>query len=140
MADSITLRVITPDHVVVDTTADTVRFPGLDGSVGVLKGHAAMVAALDSGLLSWSGSQSGDMFISGGFAEVRDNVVRVVTQSGEIGKEIDLDRAEESARRARERLRNRRIEAGSKEFDVLRAESALRRALMRKFVANRAKR
>ena len=45
MAEELTLRVITPDRIVLDTTASSIRLPGIDGSMGVLRGHAAMVAA-----------------------------------------------------------------------------------------------
>jgi len=106
MADSLTLRVITPEAIVVDTTASTVKFPGLDGLMGVLPRHAPMVAALDAGHLSWTeDGVARNMFISGGFAEVRDNTVRIVTEASEPASEIDVDRAERSAERARERLR-----------------------------------
>lgn len=140
MADSLTLRVITPERVLLDTSATSVQFPGLDGSVGVLKGHAHMVAALDAGLLEWAvdGKVAGDMFVSGGFAEVRDNTVRIVTEAGELATSIDVDRATKAAERAKDRLKVRKIEGA--EFDSLRAESALRRAWLRRSVATRAKR
>ena len=45
MAGQLTLRVITPEKVAVDTTADSLRFPAIDGLMGVLPKHAAMIAA-----------------------------------------------------------------------------------------------
>ncbi len=141
MADSITLRVITPDNIVLDTEASSVQIPGLDGAVGILARHAPMVAALDSGRLHWtSNGGEDDMFVSGGFAEVRANTVRVVTEASERPEAIDIERASQAAERAKERLKNRRVEEGSAEFDVLRAEAALRRAMMRVFVAGKVKR
>lgn len=140
MADSLTLRVITPERVVLDTSATSVKFPGLDGSMGVLKGHAHMVSALDAGLLEWTvdGRVAGDMFVAGGFAEVRDNTVRIVTEAGEMADVIDVVRAEQAALRAKERLKARKIEGA--DFDSRRAEAALRRAWLRRSVANRVKR
>ena len=74
MADTLTLRVITPESIAVDATASAVQFPALDGGMGILPRHAAMVAALDSGALTWTeGGQEKEMFVSGGFAEVRDD-------------------------------------------------------------------
>ncbi|MFT7677051.1 MAG: F-type H+-transporting ATPase subunit epsilon [Planctomycetota bacterium] len=142
MADSLTLRVITPERVVIDTTVSSVKFPGLDGLIGVLPKHAHMVSALDSGLLEWSTGSGApeDMFVAGGFAEVRGNTVRIVTEAGELATDIEIERAEQAAVRAKERLKTRRVEEGTVEFDVLRAEASLRRALMRTFVAGRAKR
>lgn len=132
MADAISLRVITPNSILIDAPADSVRFPGLDGSIGVLPRHAHMVAALDAGPLSWSGPDGdGELFVAGGFAEVRDNTLRIVTQAGELVSEIDVQRAEDSAKRARNRLRagDSTLKAG--ELDTLRAHAALRRALQR---------
>lgn len=138
---AITLRVITPERIAVDTTADQVQFPAVDGSMGVLPRHAAMVAALDSGHLCWTqGGASEHMFVAGGFAEVRDNTVRVVTEASEPASAIDIERAGQAAERARARLRERRVEEGTAEFDVLRAEASLRRALMRVFVAGKIQR
>ena len=130
MAGELTLRVITPDRIALDTTADSVVFPGVDGLIGVLPRHAAMVAALDAGPLTYTaGGTKHTLFISGGFAEVRDNTVRFVTQAGELAQHIDLERAREAEKRARERLEQAR--AGAEDIDFVRAEAALRRALMR---------
>jgi len=140
MPGTITLRVITPDQIVVDTTASEVKFPALDGSMGILPRHATMVAALDSGELSWTHSgESGHMFVSGGFAEVRDNTVRIVTEASEPASDIDVERAERSAERARERMHRGGAGISPLEFDRVRAEGALRRALMRKMIANKAR-
>ncbi len=137
MADTLTLRVITPESIVVDTSASDVQFPALDGLMGILPRHAPMVAALDAGALSWTeGGQRLDMFVAGGFAEVRANTVRVVTEASEPATEIDVERAQEAAERARERLRSRKV-ADAEEFDILRAEASLRRAMMRLNVAGK---
>jgi F-type H+-transporting ATPase subunit epsilon len=45
------IRVLTPDRVICSTTADEIVLPGLTGQVGVLDGHAALITALDTGLL-----------------------------------------------------------------------------------------
>jgi F-type H+-transporting ATPase subunit epsilon len=126
----LTLRVITPDRIALDTTADSVVFPGVDGLIGVLPRHAAMVAAVDAGPLTYkTGGEEHTLFVSGGFAEVRDNTVRFVTQAGELAREIDLERAREAEKRARERLEQ--VRAGAEDIDLVRAEAALRRALLR---------
>ena len=130
MAEELTLRVITPDSIVLDTQASQVRIPGVDGAIGILARHAPMVAALDVGLLLYqSGGKDESLFVSGGFAEVRDNTVRVVSEAGERPDEIDEERAREAEARARKHLDERR--AGGGQIDVLRAEAALRRAQFR---------
>ncbi|MBI5434511.1 MAG: ATP synthase F1 subunit epsilon [Planctomycetes bacterium] len=133
MAGEFTLRVITPNRIVVDEPVESVQIPALDGSMGILPRHAPMVAALQAGVLRYRG-RSGEqvLFVSEGFAEVRDNLLRVVSEAGETAGEIDEKRAREAEQRARERLAHKGEAATATEaFDQLRAEGALRRALMR---------
>jgi len=127
----LTLRVITPDRIALDEPIDAVRIPGVDGSLGILKRHAPMVAALDAGLLRYrAGGDDRTLFVSGGFAEVRDNTVRIVTEASERHEEISVERAREAEERARKRLDEGRQPAGQP-VDLVRAELALRRALVR---------
>jgi F-type H+-transporting ATPase subunit epsilon len=128
---TLTLRVITPERIVIDREVDAVRLTALDGQLGVLPRHAPMVAALDLGLLRYrSGSHQGVLFCAGGFAEVHGDTLRVVTQAGELASDIDEERAREAERRARERLDQRQV-PGGEPIDMLRAETALQRALLR---------
>jgi F-type H+-transporting ATPase subunit epsilon len=136
MSGPITLRVVTPERVVLDTTVTSVIFPGLDGSTGVLKGHAPLVAALGVGELAFrdEAGQVTGLFVAGGFAEVRNDTVRIVTEASEPPTEIDLERAEEAAKRARKRIEEFQGVPGD-DFDLTRAEYALQRALTRQRLA-----
>jgi len=128
---ALTLRVITPDSIVLDTQVASLKVPASDGSIGILPRHAHMVAALDVGELTYvgdGGEQS--LFVSGGFVEVRANTVRVVCEASEVPSDIDEARATDAEERARKRLDEGRrgTVAG---FDILRAELALKRARYR---------
>ena len=137
MAESITLRILTPERIVLDTDASSVRFPGVDGSIGVLPRHAPMVAALDAGELHYRhAGKEEHFFVSGGFAEVRQNTVRIVTDACERPTDIDVDRAIKAGERARERLRSGKVDGGDT-LDILRAEAALRRSLQRQLIARK---
>jgi len=141
MASDLTLRVITPDRIVLDEPVASVRIPGVDGSMGVLPRHAGMVAALDVGELTYRPSSGGPekaLFVSGGFAEVRDGTVRVVSEAGEQPADIDEERARAAETRARELLDQARAD-GAVQIDVLRASFALRRARFRLRVRDRAR-
>lgn len=132
MAGAFTLRVITPDRIVLDTTVTSVQIPGVDGLIGIMPRHAHMVAAIDVGPLTYvEGGVRKAIFVAQGFAEVRNNTLRVVCEAGELPEEIDEERAREAEKRARERMSHIRAGEG---VDVLRAEMALRRALMRQHV------
>ena len=134
-SDSLTLRVITPEAIVLDTSAAAVRIPGVDGSIGILPRHAAMVAALDTGVLRYrSGGSEHFLFVSDGFAEVRDNTLRLVCEAGDPAQESDVERAQAAEKRARERL-DRSGAGEQKPVDLPRAQAAMRRALMRLRVA-----
>ena len=133
MAGELTLRVITPDRIALDTRVEFVRLPGADGVLGILPRHAPMVAALAIGQLFYveQGKRKA-LFVSEGFAEVRSNTVRVVCEAGELPEEIDEARAKEAEKRARERLDKKgKTMTEGEVLDLMRAEAALRRAIMR---------
>jgi F-type H+-transporting ATPase subunit epsilon len=91
-----------------------------------------MVAALKPGLLRYkvAGIET-MMFVAGGFAEVRDNTVRVLTSAGEEPEKIDAERARAALDRARRRLSGSQVTDTGEPIDMIRAEAALKRALMR---------
>jgi len=130
MTGKLTLRVITPDRIALDAQVDAVRVPALDGSMGFLPRHAPLVAALDNGLLSWrEDGKEQQLFVSGGFVEVRADTVRVVSEAGERPEKIDLERAREAEARARQRLDEGRLSGSG--VDLARAQLALARAQAR---------
>ena len=131
MAGTLTLRVITPERIALDQSVGSVRVPAVDGSLGILPRHAPLVAALDVGILRYRvGGKESVLFVSGGFAEMRGETVRVVTEAGERPQEIDEARAREAEARARARIEKGETEQGEP-IDMLRAEAALKRALLR---------
>jgi F-type H+-transporting ATPase subunit epsilon len=74
------VSVISPESVLFEGETDSVVAPAYDGEVGILTGHAPLMALLGEGQLRL-GSGSGSRFnISGGFMQVLNNEVRVVTE------------------------------------------------------------
>jgi F-type H+-transporting ATPase subunit epsilon len=130
---TLTLRVITPDKIALDSQVESVIVPGVDGKLGILPRHAPMIAALGAGILEYSERRGGPksaLFVSGGFAEVREETVRVVTEAGEKPSDIDEARAREAEKRARERIAAGKTVEGEP-VDMVRAEAALQRAILR---------
>jgi len=79
------LHVYTAERPLVDAEVEEVTAQGALGEIGVLADHAAMVTALEPGTLSYQ--ESGRVVrltLGAGFAEVRDNVMTVLADSGEI--------------------------------------------------------
>ena len=95
------IRVLTPDRVICSTTADEVVLPGLTGQVGVLDGHAALITALDTGLLriklnnKWT-----PVILSGGLAEIDRNRVTVLVNDVEEITNVGLSEATKELERA----------------------------------------
>src|SRR5437764_2023966 len=72
--------VVTPERAVLDEAADFVALPMYDGELGVLPGRAPLIGRLGYGELRIRrGAETRRYFVDGGFAQVRDNVVTVLT-------------------------------------------------------------
>ena len=128
----LTLRIITPERVILDEAVDSVSVTATDGGMGIFPKHAGMVTALDPGELTYKSSSGEEsMFVAGGFAEVRGDTVRVLTAAGEPWSDIDEERAREAEARARERLSVTRAAATQDAVDMARARASLQRALAR---------
>jgi F-type H+-transporting ATPase subunit epsilon len=85
VADRFRLRVYTPERELVDADVREVTAQGAWGQIGVLPDHAALVTALEPGELAYR--QNGAVVrlsLGGGFAEVRDNVMTVLADTGEV--------------------------------------------------------
>jgi F-type H+-transporting ATPase subunit epsilon len=78
----LTVSVISPEAVLFEGQADSVVAPAFDGQVGILTGHAPMVTLLGTGELRLGAEGSGQRFrVAGGFLQVVDDTVRVVTEN-----------------------------------------------------------
>jgi F-type H+-transporting ATPase subunit epsilon len=84
VAESLRLCVYTPERELFDDVVREVTAPGAYGQIGILPDHAPLVTTLEPGELSYKqDGRSGRFQIGGGFAEVRDNIVTVLADSGE---------------------------------------------------------
>jgi len=73
------VSVVSPEAVLYEGTTDSVVAPAFDGEVGILTGHAPMLALLGKGVLRLGGGAQ-KFNVEGGFLQVVDNAVRVVTE------------------------------------------------------------
>jgi F-type H+-transporting ATPase subunit epsilon len=82
----LTVSVISPEAVLFEGTTDSVVVPAYDGEVGILTGHAPMMTLLGRGALRIGrGGGESRFTIEGGFMQVVDNQVRVVTEKAATG-------------------------------------------------------
>jgi F-type H+-transporting ATPase subunit epsilon len=74
------VSVISPEKVLFEGEADSLVVPAYDGEVGVLTGHAPMMTLLGSGELRLGGATPRRFTVEGGFMQVADDEVRIVTE------------------------------------------------------------
>ncbi len=130
------LDIVTAERLVYSEDVDLVVAPGVEGQLGVLPHHTPLMTTLEAGeMMVRKGDEEFYLAISGGFLEVRPDRIIVLADSAERDDEIDLARAEEARRRARER-----IDQTTSGIDTARAEAALRRSLTRLKVAEKRRR
>lgn len=133
MAENIILRVVTPSRLVLEEQVEELTAPGPLGQLGILADHASLMTTLDIGPLSFKKSGATRLItLTGGYAEVLDNVVTVLANAAEYPHEIDKDRAENARTRAESAL----SQSHHSEEDLAAARASLRRALLRLETAN----
>jgi F-type H+-transporting ATPase subunit epsilon len=123
------LEIVTPERRVFGESVRSLVAPAAGGYLGVLPGHAPLLARLMPGVLKVSsGSGTRRFATSGGFMEVTPRRTILLADAVEEVGEIDVKRAREAADRARRRLKDG---ASGRDIDLERAQAALARALNR---------
>ena len=131
---TLSLSIVSPEQSVLEAEVSSVQIPGAEGMFGVLPRHAQLVSLTASGLLSAvaTDGETIEMLIHDGFAEVSGDAVVILSSSAEKVSEIDIERAQQAAKRAQERLSSK-----DSAIDVSRAGAAFRRALLRERLGKR---
>jgi F-type H+-transporting ATPase subunit epsilon len=76
------VSVISPERMLFEGDVESVIAPAFDGEVGILQDHAPMMTLLGRGELRLrTGGDTRRFAVEGGFLQVVDNTVRVVTES-----------------------------------------------------------
>ena len=127
------LRIITPDGVRFDGQAEELIVRTTTGDMGFLARHANCVAPLGMGRATVvvEGQKRYGACI-GGMVSVVDGAVSLVPTTFEWAEDIDVSRVERSWEKAQAVLQNK----NATDTDIRLAQARLRRALVRKSVAN----
>lgn len=135
MANKIRLDIVTPERIVYSDSVNMVIARATDGDIGILPGHAPLVAGMDVWPLRVIKDEGeSQIAVCGGFIEVRPDKVTILASCAEASEEIDVKRAEASRLRAENRIKD-----ANPDIDVARAEAALKRAIVRLRVAETGK-
>ena len=127
------LKIVTPDGIQFDGTAEELIVRSTTGDIGILAGHINCIAPLGMGqaMVITEGKKRYAACI-GGMVSVVNGSVTLVPTTFEWADKIDVARAEASQQRAQAVLANKT----STDTDIRLAEARLKRALVRKSVAN----
>lgn len=129
------VKLLTPEAHLFDDKAESVVIPAYDGEVGVMKGHAPMVARLGYGSMKIRRNDEETVFfVGGGFVEVFSNGVTVIAESAMPAGDVEFDKAEVMLKEARDMLW-----ADEEEYTRKMREEARARAMMRMAEKEKAK-
>ncbi len=118
-------QILTPEGSLFDDEVTGVKLPGTMGSFEVKTLHANIISTLEIGevVVRKATGEELHFAITGGLVEVVDNTLNLLAEAAEPVDEIDIERAKEAKKRAKERL-----DADDKSIDKDRAQKALDRA------------
>ena len=129
------VRIITPERTVFEGEADGLTLPSTTGELTVLPNHVPLMTLLRSGEVALhNGTARRHMLVHGGFVQVSENEVKLLTDAAELEEEVDERRAQEALERA-----TRAREAAATEHDTAEALAAVERAVARLRLAERRK-
>jgi F-type H+-transporting ATPase subunit epsilon len=124
------VELVSPERILFSGEAEMVICRAASGDIAFLDNHAPFLGALDIGvvrILRGQGQTEERAAVHGGFVEVRDNRVIILSDVAELASQIDANRAREAKDKAEAELRQQ---------DDAECEAALRRAQVRLEVAN----
>lgn len=128
MADKLfEVQVICPERVFFTGEADMLEMKTTEGDIGILAGHIPLTAVIAPGVLRiMKDGEVKEAALHEGFVEILGDKVIILAEACEWPDEIDVIRANEAKVRA-----ERRMKSSDEKIDEVRAELALRRALLR---------
>lgn len=130
---SFPLKIVTPDGLIYDGTAEKLIVRTTTGDLAILAKHINYVAALGMGrAVVVSGDLRRTAACIGGMLSVVDGAVTLVPTTFEWSDKIDVERAEAAFQKADKVLHD----SNASRNDLKLAEAKLRRALVRKSVAS----
>jgi F-type H+-transporting ATPase subunit epsilon len=113
-SNSLRVRLVTPERVLFETTADAIVLPAKNGYMEVLYGHAPLLAELGAGDVRLHGGMNTEdqvYNVSWGFVEVLPDRVTILANDALKPEEIDVERAQQQ----RDRGEKEWMEAGESE-------------------------
>ncbi|HOW28351.1 MAG TPA: F0F1 ATP synthase subunit epsilon [Elusimicrobiota bacterium] len=128
MTKTLPLVIVTPEKSTLEDHVDSITLPAFEGQLGILPGHAPLLAQLQPGpVLIRKGDTVQTLAVSGGFVEVHEGRVAIFAETAEMAEEINEQRARQALERAREEIH----QVKGHEEDLSQARASMERALAR---------
>ncbi len=129
------LNVVSPEGTIYQDTVDEISLPTPKGEITILPHHISLFTKMSSGLVSIrKGSRENIIATVGGFVEVSDGNVTILSDHLIKAENIQAARAQEAKKRAEETMRKR-----ESDVDFAMAEKELQKAIMELHVADKMK-
>ena len=108
MAEEFEIEIATPQRLLAREKAIRAQIPALDGYIGVLPDHAPLISELGIGAMTFTTPDDHrfSLAVVGGFLEINNNVVRVLTDVADKAQEIDVAQAEKDLKQAQDEMIN----------------------------------
>ena len=127
MAGTLNLKIITPEKVLLDTTVDRVTATAIDGELTILHNHEPLITALAIDVLHYKvGTVEETVAVLGGLMEVGENEVTVLSDTADLGTDIDVTQANEAKAKAEAEKTQK-----TDKLEVYLSEMALSKAMAR---------
>lgn len=106
-AEKLRCLVVTPEETALETEADFIALPLFDGEIGIAPLHSPMIGRLGFGEMRIrNGETTTAYYLDGGFVQVVDNVVSVLTNRAVPATNLNVTAAEEQLEEAQQRPAN----------------------------------
>ncbi|MHB1393266.1 MAG: ATP synthase F1 subunit epsilon [Clostridia bacterium] len=123
------LQIITLDEVFYNGQAEVLTLRGVDGEFQILSRHTDLIAVIMPDDIRFTTAEGErHAFIGRSILRVMDGNATIIADAAEWPEDIDIERAEEAEKRAREQL----VSRASANPDITKVELAMMRAMGRK--------
>lgn len=129
------LNVVSPEGTVYQDTVDEVSLPTPSGEITILPHHISLYSKMSDGVVTIKkGSKENIIATVGGFVEVDNGMVTILSDHMVKAENIQAAKAQEAKKRAEDAMKKR-----ESEVDFIMAEKELQRAIMELQVADKIK-
>lgn len=133
------LDIVSPEKTLYSGDVDQITVDTADGRIGILPHHVNLFTKLIGGEMKLKvGGKEEILAVTGGFLQVRNNVVTILADYAVHAEDIDVQKAIEAQKRAEEILKKKEGQLSDAEYADL--QSALGRAILELKIADHRKR